>query len=82
VIADVEGFSSDLYCPQCQDVRDVVVEDFKSAATAGRQDATGQPETQTVCDVCGTHVKRALDASDRCPKCQTGTFRLHNIWES
>ena len=40
VIADVEGFSSDLYCPQCQDVRDVVVEDFKSAVTAGRQDAS------------------------------------------
>jgi rubredoxin len=80
-IADVEGFSSDLYCPQCQDVRDVVIEDFKSALTSERQDAC-QSETQPVCDVCGTQVKRALDASDLCPKCQTGTFKLHNIWES
>jgi Zn finger protein HypA/HybF involved in hydrogenase expression len=79
-IAEVEGFSSDLYCPQCQDVRDVVVEDFRSAVTIGRQDA-GKAETQPVCDICGTMVKRSLDA-DRCPKCNTGTFRLHNIWES
>jgi hypothetical protein len=80
-LEDVEGFSSDLYCPQCQDVRDVVVEDFKSAVTTGREDAV-KARTQPICDICGTQVKRALDASDLCPKCKGGTFRLHNIWES
>jgi hypothetical protein len=60
----------------------VVVEDFRNGVTAGREYATGRSEAQPVCDICGTQVKRALDASDRCPKCQTGTFRLHNIWQS
>ena len=80
-IGDVEGFSSDLYCPKCQDVRDVVIEDFKNAVTAGRQEAI-KSETQPVCDICGTKVKRSLDESDLCPRCNTGTFKLHNIWES
>jgi rubrerythrin len=80
-IANVEGFSSDLYCPHCQDVRDVVIEDFGKTVKPDGRDAD-KSETQPLCDICGTRVKRALDASDRCPKCTTGTFKLHNVWES
>jgi hypothetical protein len=59
----------------------VVIEDFKKAGIAGRQNA-GQAETQPLCDICGTKVKRSLEASKFVPNCQTGTFKLHNIWES
>jgi hypothetical protein len=80
-IADVEGFSSDLYCTKCQDARDMVVEEFGKLPKPGGLDADTS-ETHPVCDICGTNVKRSLDVSDRCLKCNTGTFKLHNIWTS
>ncbi len=68
-VKSIRGFSADLYCPKCKDVKDIIIEEFGKSAT---QD----------CNVCGTKLKRSLDESDLCPRCSTGTFQFQNIWTS
>jgi rubredoxin len=80
-VEGVKGFSADLYCPKCKDVRDVIIEEFKKAAKQSCPNGD-KLEIEPVCNICGTKVKKSLNDSDLCPKCNTGTFKLHNIWTS
>jgi hypothetical protein len=68
-IKGIRGFSADLYCPTCKDIKNAIVEEF------------GKVVTQT-CDICGTKLKKSLDDSDLCPQCNSGTFIFRDIWTS
>ena len=57
------GYSCEGYCPQCQQIRDVVVAEFKP-----------RKEFKAVCDVCGTKLIDNLN-NVPCPKCNIGHFK-------
>ena len=64
------GYSREGYCPQCQQIRDVVVAEFEP-----------RKEFEATCDICGEKLLDNLE-NLTCPQCGKGVFREEARWMS
>ena len=64
------GYSCEGYCPQCRQIKDVVVAEFEP-----------RKEFEAVCDICGTKLLDDLE-NLTCPQCGKGRFKEEARWMS
>jgi len=74
--AGVKGFTVDWYCPECRQIKDVIVREFYEARKhnywGAPKDASVQHEP--LCPKCSTELQQDLGLDTVCPKCNEGIF--------
>jgi Zn finger protein HypA/HybF involved in hydrogenase expression len=84
VESGIKGFTTDAYCPECRDIRSVVVSEFekpKSRALEAWKYIKGY-EYKALCDRCGTPLKYRIEESNVCPNCNKGHFKISHRYIS